>query len=156
RFYVVENHTYDVVAHASAAIVASGTATIVTALLGTPMVVVYRVTAATYWLGRRLVHVPFYSMVNIVAEHEIVPEFIQDQFDPDAVAAAAQNLVRNPGAGEKMRAELRAVVERLRPPSTVSAAWLSSADLNLAAASPPQEAIASADAIENSVAATES
>src|ERR1019366_8696860 len=112
RFYVVENQTYDAVGHAAAAVVASGTATIVTALLGTPMVVVYRVTAATWWLGRRLVRTPFFSMVNLVAGRQIVPEFIQNRFQPEAVARAALDLLENRAVNEEMRKSLREVVER--------------------------------------------
>jgi lipid-A-disaccharide synthase len=122
RFVVVENHTYDAVAHASATIVASGTATIETALLGTPMVVVYRVTGATWHLGRRLVRTPFYSMVNLVAGRQIVPEFIQDGFQPDTVAEATLKLLRNPAANEETRARLSEVTERLRAPRDTNGA----------------------------------
>ena len=123
RFFVVENHTYDAVAHASAAVVASGTATIVTALLGTPMVVVYRVTPATWWLGRRLVRTPFFSMVNLVMGRQIVPEFIQGEFQPVAVARAARELLENDAARQRMRKALGELVEKLRLPR--AADWLS-------------------------------
>ena len=110
---VVENCTYDAVAHAQAAIVASGTAAVEAALLGTPMAIVYRVSDATWRLGRWMVRTPFYSMVNLVAERLIVPEFIQDQFQPEAVARAMQELMENPAAREKMRQELKEVAARL-------------------------------------------
>ena len=167
RFWVVENHTYDAVAHASAAIVASGTATIETALLGTPMVVVYRVTTATWLLGRRLVRTPFFSMVNLVAGREIVPEFIQNRFQPEAVARAALDLLENPAANEEMRKALGEVVERLRARSSLPAprSWLRSPDLDAPAAAGrlpveesanAQDAKSVADAIERSVSVTES
>jgi lipid-A-disaccharide synthase len=110
---VVENSAYDAVAHAQAAIVASGTAAVEAALLGTPMVIVYRVSKATWRLGRWMVRTPFFSMVNLVAERRIVPEFIQDQFQPEAVARAVRQLVEDPAAGEKMRQQLKDVAGRL-------------------------------------------
>ena len=176
RFLVVENHTYDAVGHSSAAIVASGTATIVTALLGTPMVVVYRVTKTTWLLGRRLVHTPFFSMVNLVAGRQIVPEFIQDGFEPQAVARAVQGLLENPARRDEMKKSLRDVVEQLGPAGSAAAAnWLRSpvavtASDRVPAVGPAVAAVnrlqapqavnvlpgAIADAIERSVSVTES
>ena len=117
-FRVIENHTYDALAHAAVAVVASGTATIETALLGTPMVVVYRVSRATWWLGRNLVHTPFYSMVNLVAGRKIVPELIQDEFQPEPVAHEARQLLDYPLVRERMQQGLREVAEKLRPPAS--------------------------------------
>jgi lipid-A-disaccharide synthase len=150
RFWVVENHTYDAVAHAEAAIVASGTATIETALLGTPMVVVYRVTRASWLLGHRLVRVPFYSMVNLVMGREIVPEFIQDRFQPETVAGEVRKLLENESARDAMRQGFRELAAKLRGPgSQDSGGGLGPADLDRAAG-------AIEDAIERSVAVTES
>lgn len=106
-FTVVEDHTYDAVAHAAAAVVASGTVAIETALLGTPMVIVYRVSRPTEWLGKFLIRTPFYSTVNLVAGSRIVPELIQDQFQPEAVAREVRRLVTDPQARERMRETLR-------------------------------------------------
>jgi lipid-A-disaccharide synthase len=114
RFVVVEHHTYDAVGNAAAAIVASGTATVETALLGTPMVVVYRVTKASWFLGRRLVKVPFLSMVNLIAEREVVPEYIQHDFQPDKVATALLKLIDDSGERARMCAGLGEVARRLR------------------------------------------
>jgi lipid-A-disaccharide synthase len=115
-FHIIERHTYDALAHAEAAVVASGTATIETALLGTPMVVVYRVSGLTWWLGRNLVQTPFYSMVNLVAGRPIVPEFIQDQFQPEVVARAVLELINSAALRDTMRKELRGVAEELGRP----------------------------------------
>ncbi len=118
RYWVVENHTYDAVAHSEAAVVASGTATIETALLGTPMVVVYRVTRLSWFLGHRLVRVPFYSMVNLVMGREIVPEFIQDRFQPDAVAREVRKLLEDSDARGQMQQGLRELALRLSAPAS--------------------------------------
>ena len=114
---VVRGATYDALAHADLALVASGTATIEAAMLGTPMVVVYRVTEPTWWLGRLLVKTPFYSMVNLVAERRLVPELIQDAFTPTRVADEAQRLLGNRDARDMMRVRLAEVARKLIPVS---------------------------------------
>lgn len=110
---VVRGATYDAVANADLAIVASGTITIETAMLGTPMVVVYRVTQPTYYLGRLLVSTPFYSMVNLVAGRRVVPELIQADFTAEKVAREAQRLLRDGVQREQMRAGLAEVTRKL-------------------------------------------
>jgi lipid-A-disaccharide synthase len=109
----VEGETYDTLAAADCAIVASGTATIEAALLGTPMVVVYRVAPSTAFILRRLVHTPFFSMVNLVAGRRVVPELMQDDFTPAAVAAEVRRLLESPAPREEMKAGLAGVRESL-------------------------------------------
>lgn len=75
--------------YADAAIVASGTATLEGAVWGVPMVVVYRISPLSWWLGRRLVNLPYAGMVNILSGEEVVPEFLQDRAQPGAIARAA-------------------------------------------------------------------
>ena len=81
----VEGATYDALAAADCAIVASGTATVEAALLGTPMVVVYKVTPITAAILRHMIRTPFIGMVNLIAGRRVVPELIQDAFTPEAV-----------------------------------------------------------------------
>ncbi len=109
----VEGESYNALAAADCAIVASGTATVEAALLGTPMVVVYRVAPLTAFILRRMVHTPFFSMVNLVAGHRVVPELIQDDFTPTAVAAEVRRLLDSPAAREEIKAALAGVRERL-------------------------------------------
>jgi len=106
---VVEGETWDVVAHAGVALAASGTVTIETALLGTPMVTFYRVAGLTWRLGRHLVDVPFYSMVNLVAERKIVPELIQSDCTGERLAAEALRLLEDDAARGRMRQDLAEV-----------------------------------------------
>jgi len=120
--HVVENCTYDALAHSEAVIVASGTAAVETALLGTPMVIVYRVSRATWLLGRWLVHTPYFSMVNLVAGHQVAPEFIQGRFQPDAVVRTVRTLLDYPAVRSKMRQQLQEFADRLRVRRKVSAA----------------------------------
>jgi lipid-A-disaccharide synthase len=111
---LVEGRTHAVLSAAAAAIVASGTATVEAAILGTPMVVVYRLSALTYLLGRRFVKVPHVAMANLIAERRIVPELIQDAFTPEAVADAVLALLGPDG--ETMRGALADVRRRLGAP----------------------------------------
>lgn len=110
---VIEGETCDVLAHADLALVASGTATVEAALLGTPMVTFYRVHPATWILGKWLVDVPFFSMVNLLAERKIVPELIQADCTAPRLAAEAWALLENPERLEHMRSELLALRGRL-------------------------------------------
>ena len=77
------------------------------------MVVVYRVAPLTAFILRRMVHTPFFSMVNLIAGHRVVPELIQDDFTPTAVAAEVRRLLESPAAREEMKAALAGVRERL-------------------------------------------
>ena len=76
-----------------AAIVASGTATVEASLIGTPFVMIYRVAPLTWALGRRLVKLDRFAMPNLIAGRDVVPEFVQDKFQPEAVAAEIRRLI---------------------------------------------------------------
>jgi lipid-A-disaccharide synthase len=110
---MVMGATDDVLASADVAIVASGTVTVQAAMHGCPMVVVYRLGALTYALGKPFVHVDTYAMVNLVAGQAIVPELIQDAFTPEAVAREALRVLTDPAHAAAMRAQLAAVRARL-------------------------------------------
>src|SRR5581483_4535862 len=86
---IIEGQTWDVLACADVALAASGTVTVEAALLGTPMVTFYRVTGLTWRLGRRLVRVPFYSMVNLIAGRRVVPEIMQNDLTGERLAGQA-------------------------------------------------------------------
>ncbi|MBV9086757.1 MAG: lipid-A-disaccharide synthase [Acidobacteriaceae bacterium] len=100
--------------HSRAAVVASGTATVEAAMMGTPIVVVYRVTPLTWTLGRPLVKVPHFAMVNLIAEREVVPELIQADFTAENVAAKLLCIIPDGPAREKMLEELAEVRARLK------------------------------------------
>jgi lipid-A-disaccharide synthase len=113
---IVTGATDDVLASADAVVTASGTATVQAALHGAPMVIVYRLSAFTYAVGRRFVRVSSYGMVNLVAGRLIVPELIQDQFTPEAVAAEAASLLTDRARAEAMRRDLATVRATLGSP----------------------------------------
>jgi lipid-A-disaccharide synthase len=118
----VEGATYDTLAAADCAIVASGTATIEAALLGTPMVVVYRVARTTAAILRRMLRTPFISMANLVAGRRVVPELIQDDFTPAAVAAEVRYLLESPDGRNAMKAGLAEVRTKLGPGGAIERA----------------------------------
>ncbi|MDN3670030.1 lipid-A-disaccharide synthase [Echinicola jeungdonensis] len=80
---VIFDQTYDILYHATAAVVTSGTATLETALFRVPQVVVYKTSGISYAIGKRLIKVPFISLVNLIAEKEVVKELIQKQYNGD-------------------------------------------------------------------------
>ena len=110
---VIEGETWEAIAHADLALAASGTVTIEAALAGTPMVTFYKVNAVSWLLGRLLVRVPFYSMVNLVAERAIVPELMQDRMNAKELAANALWLLQDEAARSRMRQDLAGVARRL-------------------------------------------
>ena len=77
---VIYNQTYDLLSHATAAVVTSGTATLETALFNVPQVVVYRASWISYQIAKRLIRVPYISLPNLIADHQVVRELIQDDF----------------------------------------------------------------------------
>jgi len=113
--HMVEDETYNALANADAAIVSSGTATVEAALLGTPMVVVYRLAPTTAFLLRRLVRTPFFSMVNLIAGRRVVTELFQDEFTAERVAGEVLRLLGSGEAREEMRRGLAEVRAKLGP-----------------------------------------
>jgi lipid-A-disaccharide synthase len=85
---------------------ASGTVTLETAIHGMPMVIVYRVSPVSYLLGRLLIQVKSIGLVNLVAGEKIVPELIQQEANPAAIARTVDTLLADPGRLERMRRKL--------------------------------------------------
>jgi lipid-A-disaccharide synthase len=110
---VLEGVTREVLSAARVAIVASGTATVETALTLTPMVVVYRLSALTYALGKPLVGVSNYAMVNLIAGRVVVPELIQSDFTAARVAEEALRVLEEGGPRAEMLRSLEEVREKL-------------------------------------------
>jgi lipid-A-disaccharide synthase len=110
---VIEGESWDALAHADVALAASGTVTVEAALLGTPMVTFYRVSLPSWAIGKLLVRVPFYSMVNLIAGRRIVPELMQEQMTGEALARDARRLLDDEGARGRMRSDLADVARRL-------------------------------------------
>jgi len=102
--------------HSRAGIVASGTATVEAALMGTPFVMVYRVSPLTYAIGKPRIKVPHYAMVNLIAGERVVPELVQHKFTADGVLTELAKIIPDGPAREKMLRGLELVRERLKRP----------------------------------------
>jgi lipid-A-disaccharide synthase len=101
--------------HARASVVASGTATVEAALIGNPFVVVYRVSAVTYAIARRVVKVPHVAMANLIAGKRVVPELIQHDFTAENIVEQIKPLLPDGVARQSMMKELGAIREALNP-----------------------------------------
>jgi lipid-A-disaccharide synthase len=113
---IVTGQTDAVLAASDLALTASGTATVQTALHDTPMVVVYKLSPLTYKVGRPLVKLDTFAMVNLIAGERIVPELIQDDCTPETVAREAIALLTNDVRRDEMRRGLARVREKLGGP----------------------------------------
>lgn len=101
--HIGEERVYDMMNIADAAICASGTATLETALMGVPTLLVYRVNALTYWLSKILVHLDSIGLPNIISGHRIMPELWQDDVTPENIEAAVLPWLVDAAAAEEAR-----------------------------------------------------
>jgi lipid-A-disaccharide synthase len=108
------NDSKATLAAARAAVVASGTATVEAAVIGTPFVMVYMVSPLTYFIGKYLVDVPHYGMVNLIAGRRVVPELIQKNFTAERVVAELEPLIADGEGREQMLRDLAEVRQKLR------------------------------------------
>jgi lipid-A-disaccharide synthase len=100
--------------HSRAGIVASGTATIEAAIMGTPFVMVYRVSGLTYALGKPRVKVPYFAMVNLIAEEEVVPELVQHKFTAENIVGELNKIIPDGEPRARMLRKLAEVKARLQ------------------------------------------
>lgn len=113
---IIRDNVYDVIAVSDIAMVASGTATLETALIGTPMIVVYKVSPISYYLGKLLVGVDNIALVNIIAGRGIVPELIQHEVTAEAMAHEIYRMLGDKVRMKTIRQDLRAIKDRLGTP----------------------------------------
>ncbi|HWF40204.1 MAG TPA: lipid-A-disaccharide synthase [Candidatus Acidoferrales bacterium] len=118
----VEGDTYNALAVADCAVVASGTATVEAALLGTPMVVIYRVSPITAGILRHMIRTPFIGMVNLIAGRQVAPELIQDAFTPQAVEAELRRLLESDKACAEAKTGLAEVRAKMGPGGAIERA----------------------------------
>jgi lipid-A-disaccharide synthase len=116
---LVSDDRYDAVAAADLALVASGTATLETALLGVPMVIVYRMNPLSYALARRLSDLNQIGMPNLIAARPVVPELVQERCRGEVIAAEARAILTDPARMAQMRAGLLEVRGRLGSPGAI-------------------------------------
>lgn len=119
---VADDDTYDLLAAADAAVMASGTATVESALLGCPAVVVYRMSGLSYRVARLLVRTRFIAMPNILLDAPVYPELIQGEATSEAVSRALLRWLDDSAARDEVRRRLGAVREALVRPGAADRA----------------------------------
>ncbi|NOZ61966.1 MAG: lipid-A-disaccharide synthase [Calditrichaeota bacterium] len=112
-FRRIKNQTYEIMSHSDLLVVASGTATLESALFEKPLIVVYKVDPLSYFLGKTLVKIDSIGLVNVIAEKKIAPEFIQYNFSKEKLIPEMEDLLFNEVRREKMIKELKIIREKL-------------------------------------------
>ncbi len=110
---VVRENRYELMAACKAVMAASGTVSLELAILNVPMVISYRVSPLTYFLGRRLIKVQYASLVNLVAGREVAPELLQHEAVPEKIARATVRLVADQAKRANLLAGLAEVRQKL-------------------------------------------
>lgn len=113
KIEIIPGNTLETLRICHVALVASGTATLETALMGIPMVIAYKISRISYWLGRIVVRVPYIGLVNLVAGEKVAPELIQDDVVAERLANEALNILEDDAIRENMINKLRGIRESL-------------------------------------------
>jgi len=113
---IVDDTPYDLMAASELVVAASGTVTLEAAILNTPMVILYKVSSLTYWIGRMMAKVQNIGLVNLVAGKTVVPELIQREASPERIAEEALSILTERKRFSTMKSALVAVKERLGTP----------------------------------------
>jgi lipid-A-disaccharide synthase len=110
---LIEHDTYNAIAAAALAVVASGTATLETAIIGSPLIIVYRASSLNWRIFRPLINTPFVGMPNLIAGREIAPELLQDELNGERLAKLIVEFLNDPARLERSRADLAEVRKKL-------------------------------------------
>jgi lipid-A-disaccharide synthase len=116
RVQIVKDEASEVMAVSDLLVVASGTATLQAAVIGTPMILVYKTTLPTYWFARLLIRVKWIGLVNLVAGRTIVPELIQEEANAERLIREIGHLLSDQQAYNRMKDGLREVRQALGEP----------------------------------------
>jgi len=114
--HIIENKTYDLMKHASAAIVASGTATLETACFETPFAIAYRVSPISYSIGKKMVKIPHIGLANIVAGERVAEEFIQHDLTKETLKPELEKLLFDSNYRNRQINKLKKVKQKLGAP----------------------------------------
>ncbi|MDD5475753.1 MAG: lipid-A-disaccharide synthase [Syntrophales bacterium] len=117
---VVKNSFYEALGVSDGAIVASGTSTLEAALLGVPMVIVYKVSFFSYFLGRIFINVDHIGLVNIISGREVVPEYIQSEADPDKISRGLLDMITDESRRKRVVSDLLELRKKLGDPGAAA------------------------------------
>ncbi|MGD0022446.1 MAG: lipid-A-disaccharide synthase [Smithellaceae bacterium] len=125
KVQVISGHTYEAISCADLAIVASGTATLETALLGVPMIIIYKISPLSYFVGKLFIRIKNIGLVNIIAGKTIVPELIQEKANAQSIASEAVGILTSVERKKEMTNELATIRAKLgKPGAAIRAAQL--------------------------------
>ena len=114
-----QGQVHETMAYSDMVMIASGTATLETACFATPMAIIYKVTFITYILARMVIRIPYIGLVNVVARKKIIPEFIQHEACPSAIAECVLEHLNDSQLMENKRKELKQIRQKLGKPGAV-------------------------------------
>ena len=115
-FHLIQHQNHVAIQACDLIVCSSGTVTLETALLGTPMIIIYRVNPLTFWFAKRLVKVDHIGLCNIVAGKRIVPELLQDQANPEHIISVAEDILHNKARYQEIIDGLATVRDKLAVP----------------------------------------
>jgi lipid-A-disaccharide synthase len=113
---VIEGRTQEAIQACEVVVAASGSVTLEAAILGTPLVIVYKVHRLSYEIGRRLIRVEHIGLVNLVAGETVAPELIQDRVTAEGIVKEVMGILEDPGRQAWIRSRLEDVRRRLGSP----------------------------------------
>lgn len=113
---IIQGNIHNVLQTAALVISASGTVTLEAALFGTPMIIIYKMSWLSHWLGAKLIRVKYIGLANLIAGKEVVPELIQEKASPENIAKLALILLRDKKARAEMQRQLHTIRKELGPP----------------------------------------
>lgn len=116
---ITEDHTYDLMQICDVCLAASGTATLETAMMGLPTILLYKVSPITYGIGKMVVNLSHVGLPNIIAGKEVIPELLQSDVSADNIVEHMLPLLDDLKENEHMRQELRTVRDKLGEPGAV-------------------------------------
>jgi lipid-A-disaccharide synthase len=119
---LIQDRTHDVMNISELLILASGTATLEAAILGKPMIIIYKVSLLSSWVGRAMIQVNHIGLVNLVAGKAIAPELIQKEVNPERIAEEARRILKDSVLQQNMVESLKEVRERLGNPGAAQRA----------------------------------
>ena len=112
----LDSQHYNTIANSDLVLVASGTATLEAAILNTPMIIIYKVSFATWLYARCVIKIPFIGLANVVAQKQIVPEFVQYQAKPELIAKEAMDILTNKTKYNSIKKDLAQIKTHLGSP----------------------------------------